>query len=400
MHVNQHSHLTYCTNVHAGVTWQETFDNCQRYLPEIRTRMTKHSFGIGLRLSNQAALELLEQQQLPVFKQWLADNQLYVFTLNGFPYGDFHQSSVKAQVHDPDWTTRERVDYTKRLFTILAELLPENMDGGVSTSPLSYRLWHMPEQAQQIKQLAAENLAEIAEFLATIAHKSGKLMHLDIEPEPDGILETSQEFISFYQDHLLNAGKRKLQSSSGCHASTAEQILYRHIQLCLDVCHFSVEYENMPKLVANILDAGISIGRIQISAAIKAKPDTLNRLQTVEELTAFDEPVYLHQTVLRNQADHLSRFPDLMPGLEAFANSDDQELRTHFHVPIFTERYGLIESTQDDIKTILSIWNNNPFTRYLEVETYTWQVLPKGLQLDIVSSITRELHWVLDQIEQ
>lgn len=398
MKINHQSHLTYCTNVHGGATWQETFDNIQRYLPAIRERMTKRQFGIGLRLSNQASLELLEDDCLSRFKQWLDKNQLYVFTLNGFPYGNFHQSSVKAQVHHPDWTTRQRIDYTKRLFTILAELLPEDMDGGVSTSPISYRLWHNPEQTEQIKQLAAINLAEIAAFLAELQQRSGKLLHLDIEPEPDGILETSRDFISFYQNYLLKTVKQTLQSNNSFVAANAEQVLFRHIQLCLDICHFSVEYENMTQLVKNILAAGIGIGRIQISAAIKATPNTDTRIQAIQQLTEFDEPVYLHQTVLRDNSNKLVRFPDLTPALLSFEDIHYQELRSHFHVPVFTEHYGLIESTQSDIQSILQHWNNNPFTCHLEVETYTWEVLPSGLQQDIVSSITRELHWVVKQI--
>ncbi|MEE9355301.1 MAG: metabolite traffic protein EboE [Methylococcaceae bacterium] len=397
--VNQHCHLTYCTNVHGGDNWKETFDHIERYVPRIRKNLTTRQFGIGLRLSNQASLELMEGSRLAEFKHWLQTNQLYVFTINGFPYGGFHHSPVKDQVHHPDWTTKERVEYTKRLFTILAELLPEGMDGGVSTSPLSYRPWHSPQGINQVKTVAAEQLAEITAFLVFLQQQTGKWLHLDLEPEPDGIFETSKEFITFYHDFLLNLGKEHLQRLAPCNASTAHNHILRHIQLCLDVCHFAVEYEDIKKLLQDLSEAGINIGRIQISSAMKVVPDSDNRQRTIHELAAFDEPVYLHQTVLKDHNNTLSRFTDLTAALIKFENSNYKELRTHFHVPIFTQQYGVLESTQDDILTLLKLWKTKPFTRHLEVETYTWDVLPQGLQVDIETSITRELQWVLNEIK-
>ncbi|XHR97166.1 hypothetical protein ACFJIV_11235 [Mucilaginibacter sp. UC70_90] len=151
--------------------------------------------GIGLRLSNMASLGLLaEEDSLAEFKQWLFDHDAYVFTMNGFPYGGFHNTVVKDEVHAPDWTTVERVDYTLRLFRILGELLPEGLQGGISTSPLSYKPWHAAGEARNnARAIATENILTVAAALFKIHRSAGVLMHLDIEPEPDGFLESGRE---------------------------------------------------------------------------------------------------------------------------------------------------------------------------------------------------------------
>src|SRR4051794_9931301 len=126
----QHGYLTYCTNIHAGENWHEHFDALKKNFPSIKERISPFQpMGIGLRLSNEASIELVNEENLSDFKIWLHEQNAYVFTMNGFPYGGFHNTRVKDNVHKPDWTTNERVAYTLRLFEILKELLPEGMDG-------------------------------------------------------------------------------------------------------------------------------------------------------------------------------------------------------------------------------------------------------------------------------
>ena len=76
------------------------------------------AYAIGLRLSDQAARELSEPAVLDAFRQWLADENCYVFTINGFPFGNFHGERVKEQVYVPDWTLAERLEYTLSLIHI------------------------------------------------------------------------------------------------------------------------------------------------------------------------------------------------------------------------------------------------------------------------------------------
>src|SRR5690606_23265124 len=200
MQINSNQHITYCTNVHPGKNWEETFLNLKKFVPQIKQAVSGDlPFGIGLRLSNIASEELEQGNNFETFKKWLASNNCYVFTMNGFPYGSFHNSIVKDQVHAPDWTTKERLVYTKRLFEQLKALLPDGMEGGISTSPISYKHWFDTHEAVDAAfQKGAEHLSEIVQQLHEIEQETGKYLHLDMEPEPDGLIENTQEFIDFY----------------------------------------------------------------------------------------------------------------------------------------------------------------------------------------------------------
>src|SRR5688572_6732031 len=210
-----YGHLSYCTNIHAGESWKDHFAALQKFVPDIKQKVSHGKpFGIGLRLSNEASVELGKGDNLKVFKQWLTDNECYVFTMNGFPYGGFHRVKVKDDVHTPDWTTDERVEYTIRLFNLLSVLLPETQ-GGVSTSPLSYKHWHNGEKKDEIIKVATTNILKVVEHLVTLKKLTGKSLHLDIEPEPDGLLESGPEFIAWYRDCLVPIGKKYLKERLG-----------------------------------------------------------------------------------------------------------------------------------------------------------------------------------------
>lgn len=402
MHIDHHQGLlTYCSNIHPGENWEETFKNLQEYTTKVKEQLNVAKFGIGLRLSNLASLELIKSENLQAFKSWLEANQMFVFTINGFPYGQFHFDVVKDKVHAPDWTDPDRLAYTKRLFQILVELLPEGMDGGVSTSPLSYRHWHEDESAlAHAKTTSIFHLSSLIAFLSELKKTTGKSLHLDMEPEPDGILETSEEFVDFFQNHILREGIPQIQQQLNCTDVEAESAIREHFQLCYDVCHFAVGYENPEEAINRIVDAGIKIGRIQISAALGSpKINSTNQQEIGSQLRTFDEPVYLHQAVIQTESGSLKRFKDLGIALDSLSE-EDQEMRTHFHVPIFTQTYDQLVSTQKDIIETLTVWKSKNFTNHLEVETYTWDVLPANMRTDLVSSITRELNWVKDRLDE
>jgi hypothetical protein len=399
MYTNGH-HLTYCTNIHPGESWAETFLNLKEYIPRIKKEVSPNApFGIGLRSSHEASLDLIKSENLAEFQTWLKANDCYVFTFNGFPYGGFHRQVVKDEVHQPDWTTSERLAYTDRLFDILSELLPEGQDGGISTSPLSYRHWYNDQdQLDEAILKSTLNLAAIAEKLYNIYQKTGKLLHLDIEPEPDGILENTQEVIDYYRDWLVPVGGKYLIEKLGIDAVEAEKCLKGHIRICYDVCHFAVVYEKPADVFKAFEAEGIKVGKIQISAALKAGiPQIKIEREEVESLISpFSESTYLHQVVAKDQGGKLTSFKDLPAALETLAKTEAVEWRIHYHVPIFLADYGKISSTQKDIQDVLDYISKKPVCNHLEVETYTWEVLPEGINLDLGSSIIRELQWVLE----
>lgn len=392
-------HLTYCTNIHAGESWDDHFSALKENVPAIKKQLSPDKpFGIGLRLSHLASAELGKEERLSEFKQWLAKSECYVFVINGFPYGGFHHTRVKDQVHAPDWTTQDRVLYTIQLFNLLADLLPEGMEGGVSTSPLSYKHWHeeVREEKQQAFDTATENVLKVVQDLITLRKATGKLMHLDIEPEPDGLIGNGPEFISWYRDQLIPNAKTYLKKYLGLDEQAAVAAVRDHVQLCYDICHFAVGYEDHEAVLNALSSHGIQVGRIQVSAALKADmaPNPVDRDKVVDAFRQFNESTYLHQVVARQEDGSLMRYPDLPEALQHAKEAGTREWRSHFHVPLFVKDYGVLQSTQSDIQKVLSIQKKKPFSRYMEVETYTWEVLPEKMRVPLKESIVRELQWV------
>ena len=399
----RHGQLTYCSNIHSGESWKEHFAQLQQHIPLIKERVSPgHSFGIGLRLSNIASLGLENQETLLSFTDWLKENDCYIFTMNGFPYGSFHDTIVKDKVHAPDWTSRDRVDYTIRLAEILSKLLPEKREGGISTSPLTYRHWHSLEEVDEVFKKTTSLLLEVVIQLINIKANTGKTIHIDIEPEPDGLLESGIEFINWYDDYLLPSGTKLLNERYGWANEVSVNVLKEHVQLCYDICHFAVGYEDHEKMIALLNEKEIKVGKIQISAALKAaiSPVAAERKSVIDAFGQFNEATYLHQVIALQKDRSLKKYPDLP---EALLQADDPltiEWRSHFHVPLFVENYGALQSTQQAIITVLNRHKQQPFTQHLEIETYTWDVLPKNLKLPMTDSIIREMEWVISLLKK
>ena len=345
-------HLTYCTNIHPANGWAAVQESLRAHAPALKARLSPDApFGIGLRLSGAESAELLSGDRLARFREWLDAEGLYVFTLNAFPHGAFHGQPVKADVHAPDWRTQERVDYTLRMAEILGALLPDGVDGTISTSPLSYAPWLDDEGWEQ----CTANVVRVGQELR------GTRIALAIEPEADGALADVGDLVRWWPDSLDR----------------------EHVTVCFDACHAAVAYEEPAAALAALADAGIRVGKAQLSAALRLAPAKR------EELWQFADPVYLHQVAQRSPS---RSWPDLPEALSSSPNGGD-EWRVHFHVPIFIERYGELESTQDELRRAISVARKA--TSHLEIETYTWDVLPADLKASSVDSIAREYEWVL-----
>jgi hypothetical protein len=395
-------HLTYCSNIHPGETWSDHFEKLKENIPVIKKKVSPFEpFGIGLRLANSASLELRKQENLEAFQTWLNDNDCYVFTMNGFPYGGFHHKIVKDQVHAPDWLSADRVAYTIRLAQILASLMPEGVDGGISTSPLSYKFWHTNDQLSSVFEKATFNILQVLDQLVQIKKVTGKLIHIDIEPEPDGLLGNGKDFLQWYMQYLMPLGVPYVQDRYNINEDEAASVIREHIQICYDVCHFAVGYEDHAHMIEQLRSMGIKTGKIQISAALKSfiPEKAEERKKVIDAFKQFNEPVYLHQVIARTKDDSLTNYSDLDAALNDSSNADVTEWRAHYHVPLFVSSYGVLQSTQSDIEEVLAIHNHAMFTFHLEIETYTWEVLPEGLRLPVAESIIREIQWVVDIIK-
>jgi sugar phosphate isomerase/epimerase len=384
-------HLTYCTNIHAADGWPAVFAALKHYAPALKARFSADApFGVGLRLSARDARELLDGH-VDDFRAFLDSNGLYVAIINGFPHGSFHRSVVKADVYAPDWRDNARVRYTCDLIDILVRLLPADIDGGVSTVPLSYKPW-MRDATTADSRALITNVVRVAEQLVRVKEERGAAIHLDIEPEPDCVLENTPETLNFFS-RLWTDGAPELATRLGCTVDQARNHLVDHIRLCFDCCHFSVEHEDPAAALKTLGQAGIQIGRVQLSSALQVSmPQALDaRGPLLDRLRTFADSTYLHQ-VIRRDATSVEHFPDLDAALAAGGPGD---WRVHFHVPLFTSEYDGLRSTQDDVRRVLAAVRETHATRHLEIETYTWDVLPADLKIDLLDSIAREYGWVL-----
>jgi hypothetical protein len=396
--IDQEFHLTYCSNIHPGESWAEVLANLKTYIPALKQRLANTSaFGIGLRLSDTATRELLEDDQLSWFQDWLQHENLYVFTLNGFPYGGFHHRVVKDRVYAPDWSKLERLEYTLRLTKILAAMLPAGMAGSISTLPLSYKPWWTDSIAlETVYQSSTLHLTQLTATMVKLQQTTGKLLHIDLEPEPDGLIENTAEVIAFFQNWLLPVGGAWLANHLGISQLSAEVHLREHVRICYDTCHFAVEYESPQSVLAQLRANGIKIGKVQLSAALQihVPPEISARRSIASQLHPFAESTYLHQVIERCSDGALYHYSDLVTALPHFEHAIGEEWRIHFHVPIFMEQYQVFQSTQKDILALLTSLQSDS-CQHLEIETYTWDVLPSDMKLDLLTSIQREYEWVL-----
>ena len=395
MRVGDGFHLTYCSNIHPGESWTDVSEALTTSLPLIRQRLRVNGpMAVGLRLSARAAEDLDSPGALDRFRAFLREGNYYVLTMNGFPYGAFHGTRVKEQVYLPDWRDPRRLEYTNRLARQLATLLADHpeVEGCVSTVPGAFRA--EVTSAGDIEAIASGLLAHAA-CLVSLREETGVSIALALEPEPACFLETVDEAAAFFARYLFNEAAVAAASHAAGIGLTVDDVR-RHVGVCLDTCHMAVEFEEPGAAIARLAAEGIRICKVQLSSAL--------RLQAGHEsppframLGRFAEDTYLHQVVQRS-ASGLTRFTDLPDALAAAEReepAEDREWRIHFHVPIFLADAGVFQTTQPYLRSVLELLKDRPFCRSLEVETYTWDVLPPEYRtIDTCQAIARELTWV------
>jgi sugar phosphate isomerase/epimerase len=361
--------LTYCSNIHPGEGWADVLANLDGHARSVKAALSPAApFPLGLRISAEAAFAVTDREAAR-FRDWCAREGFDVATLNGFPHGRFHGAGVKEKVYLPDWRSEERVAYTLRLAELLAAWLPlrgPGATGSISTVPIAFRAhWREEDRA-----LVRANLSAALSGLARLRDGSGHEIVLALEPEPGCLLETTDEAIAFFDAIALPDSQAKL------------------LGLCFDCCHQAVEFESAAEALGKLAAAGIRIGKVQVSSALRAERHELGAL------AAFDEPTYLHQVVARDAGGRLARFDDLPAflALGPAALARFTEARVHFHVPIFAERAEGCGTTRAFLEEALPLLA--PETP-LEVETYSWNVLPPAARAgSVAESIIRELRWV------
>ncbi len=382
MRVGPH-HLAYCTNVHRGEDWAQTFATLNDYTLAVRERVCpKDPYAIGLRLSNRAARELSDRATLTSFQRWLDKSNCYVFTINGFPFGKFHGSRVKEQVYLPDWSAPERLEFTNLLFDLLAEIVPAGIEGSVSTVPGSFKDFN---RTPADLKLMRSNLFRCVEHIAKVSTKTGRKLHLGLEPEPLCLFETTDETIAFIQETRAE--------------NNNDARLLEFLGVNYDTCHLAVEFETPEQALAKFQQNNIRISKLHLSSALKVKPTEPVR----HALQSFADDIYLHQVVARDEKGQLTRYKDLDIALEHASRADTKpsdEWRIHFHVPLHAPRTEFFDNTTDHLLGVFDVLASNPnLCSHLEMETYTWEVMPADLKnRTVVDQLAGEYEWCLREL--
>ena len=389
-------HLTYCLNIHPGESWTENFAAIRDKALLVKQSVAPDQwFGLGLRISNAAAQTLAADRALvEEARDFFAEHQLYPFTINGFPYGAFHDGPVKESVYDPDWRSPERRDYTIQLADLFTNFLAPEIDGSISTVPCSFKPWITTEDD---KLLMAKNLAAVVAYLAAIRDDTGQEIHLGLEPEPDCYLETTDEMVDFFNNVCLSTGVDEVARIMGCTRPQAEELMRRHLGVCFDTCHVSMQFEDVLGSYRRYGAEGIRISKVQLSAALRGPSNP----ETWQALRAFAEPVYLHQVKGMSTSGAQIAWYDLPEAIDEISSFPDvSELRVHFHVPLFMATAGVLSTTASDLTPEFFRELRTGACSHLEIETYTFDMIPDEFSPgDVVKSVAREYAWVLGKME-
>lgn len=399
------SHLGYCTSIHRGDRLEEVMAALAHSLPLVKAQVSPDApMGIGLRLAAEAAQALCDPAALSAFQAFLRDGDCYVFTLNGFPYGGFYRSPVKADVYRPDWRDPARVAYTMQLADLMHALFEpagpsagtsQVRTGSISTVPGGFR---SDISSRKDVEAIADNLLRCAAHLHRGFETNGQVVSVALEPEPHCFLETTEEAVRFFEREVFGERSvKRFSALTGLSRHGAAAALPTYLGLCIDTCHAAVEFEDPDSLFAMLQAGHVQAKKIQLSAGLRI--GGVDRA-ACERLRHFDDGVYLHQVVARRDT-RLDRYLDLDAALDAWTPQDaTSEWRVHFHVPIFEAELDGFASTRGFTEAVLKKHAASPLSAHLEVETYTWDVLPAALRMPTLEgSIARELQWAASQLD-
>jgi len=388
-------HLAYSTLVHPGDTWEEMRASLETYAPAVKARVSPdRPYAVSLRLSAASAETLtadaVERARL---RRWLDDHGMYVYTINAFPAGPFKGRRVMEDVYEPDWATEDRVRYTCQVADLAAEIAPDGIAPSIQTAPLAFRPTVTTEEHVAV---LTRNLLRVVVHLVDLERRTGRRVKLALEPEPACFLETTEETIRYFRTRIWSSeGVTAFCRGSGLPASEAFGALRRHLGIVFDICHQSVQFEDIAGSLRALHAAGVPVFKLQAAAALRV-PEVTS--EAVAALEAFTDTIYLSQTT-QSRDGALTRYLHLADAIDAWRAdpTGTREWRTHVHVPVFLDDLGPFRTTRAGIEAALEVQALTPVSDHLEIETYTWDVLPARLRTgDIVDDVSRELAWTRD----
>ncbi len=367
----KNTHIMYCSNIFKKDSWKELIKNINKYSKIIKKKYPyKRKIAIGLCLSNKMANLLINKKKLKKFKNLINKKNIYVPSINGFVYKKFHQKMIKDKIYIPDWSSKKRIKYTNKLIKIINEL---NKTGSISTLPISYKKWIKKGKESYILYQSSINILKSIKNII----KTKNNIHIDIEPEPGCLIENSKECINLFKNWIKPISKTLIPKNIN---------IKNKLGICYDICHLSVNFEKHNKVIENFKKNNIKIGKIQISSSIKIKFNNKNKIKNINKLKLIKESPFLHQTIIKSNKKLIYK-SDIKEAIKSNIKKK-QEWRIHYHIPIYKKKAMKFKTTQKETIKLIEHIKNNKITKYLEIETYTYN------KKNIFKCIIKELEWL------
>ena len=384
--------LSYCANVHPGERLADVWDALDA-AAQVRAALPVGRLGLGLWLARSALQPLASDGGARRLADEIDRRGLEVVTLNGFPYGNFHAQVVKRAVYHPDWCTPERVQYTRTLAEILATLLPARVDTGtISTSPLAHRN-EVSGSVLAFTARATDALCLLAVDLGRLRDHTGKRIRVCLEPEPGCLLESTRDAIAWWTEELPGAARR---------TGVPLDLAHEHLGICFDTCHQAVAFEDAAASLEALAAARVPVAKMQLSSAIEVRAP--GSAAGREAMARFAEQRFLHQVRAPGDDGRLVGIDDIYPDLDGLEHlPQDRAWRVHYHAPIHRDAVGEVSTTRGFLRDAIAWLRQSDLPApHLDVETYTWSVLPEGErpvdQAGLVAGIAAELRWARDEL--
>ncbi len=396
--------LGYCTNVHPGTSPEDIIRIIKTDCLKVKEKIDSSiHFEIGLWLSAKTVQGFKQRSHLEKLKNVCEETQIQVFSWNAFPYSDFHQTQVKAEVYIPNWSEPSRLHYTLDLLELIQNLAFDLPEISISTVPIGYREDRLTHD--QIKR-SASHLVDFVKASIRLEQEKNIRVHLALEPEPFCYLEKSEDVVLFFKDFLLPLGVYRLKKEMNLSQSEAETHLLNKIRVCYDTCHAAVVFEKPQDILNNYEAVGIKVGKVQISSALVYYPNKLHGREKSSSLSLLNQlssDRYLHQVVGMGLDNQLEAFTDLSEALLKWKYQKNllNEYRIHYHIPIFLKKFNTLSTTQNHIQELIELAKHRKITSHWEVETYTWPTLPQNEKKGEISDwIAEEMNWLNQVIQE
>ena len=387
-------YLTYCSNIFKEKKWKDLLNKLNIYIKNLKENFKNKNTNISLCISNSLANEI-KDKYISKLETWLKNNDAYLSSINGFVYQTFHQKYIKDKIYYPDWTSIDRVTYTQNLINILNILIKHDHEGSISTSPISYTPWIKYRYNSYILFSASKNLTDVIKFLIQNTKKN---IHIDIEPEPHCTIESSKNFIHFFNAWLLPISKKYIQKDLNITSKKIETLTKKYIRICYDICHLSVNFEKHQNAIQRLKKNNIKIGKIQVSSALTFKmPQThIKKKDIIETLLTLKNSPFLHQTNEKDKTN-IKKYRDISYALKDFHKKENNEFKIHCHMPLYLKKYKNIDTTHDETEAALKLLLDEIKIKHIEIETYTHSMISKTNQMN---SIIKEYDWVINLIKK